>query len=178
MTPSQTTFTYNAPFSTAVRRVKKLSLFSCGCALAACPVILGLDAQTTATAKLSIAASLASFGIFTTGLLHWFTSPYIHKFTYYPKENAADVVTLNFLGRPLPHRIFLNEVQEADSIHPLSTFAVNNKMYYIDADNFTDKALLSKLAPQATAAHLQAVTDETLTNTFRDNDGWKKSKKT
>ena len=49
--------------------LQKLSLFSCACAVVAGPIILGLDASTTLTAKLSICGTLASFGIFTTGLV-------------------------------------------------------------------------------------------------------------
>ena len=51
-------------------RPQKLSLFSCACALGAAPIILGLDAGgMSLTAKTSIAATLASFGLFTTGLV-------------------------------------------------------------------------------------------------------------
>lgn len=56
-----------------LHRLQKLSLFSCACALAAGPVIFGLDASSTLTAKASIAGTLATFGVFTTGLLQWFT---------------------------------------------------------------------------------------------------------
>ena len=49
--------------------LQKLSLFSCACAVCAGPIILGLDATTTLTAKASITATLASFGMFTTGLV-------------------------------------------------------------------------------------------------------------
>lgn len=56
---------YNAPFAPAVKKVKRLSLFSCACALAAGPVMLSLDGPTMATA--SVASTLGGFGIFTTG---------------------------------------------------------------------------------------------------------------
>lgn len=50
--------------------LQNLSLFSCACALAAGPIILGLDAAaTTTTAKVSVVATLATFGVFTTGLV-------------------------------------------------------------------------------------------------------------
>lgn len=47
LTDDKQSLIYEGPFAGAVRRVKKLSLFSCGCALAAGPIILGLDAQNT-----------------------------------------------------------------------------------------------------------------------------------
>jgi hypothetical protein len=49
--------------------MQKLSLFSCMCALGAGPIILGLDTGTSITAKASIVATLAAFGVFTTGLV-------------------------------------------------------------------------------------------------------------
>lgn len=49
---------------------QNLSLFSCACAVAAGPIILGLDTSgATLMAKGSIVATLASFGVFTTGLV-------------------------------------------------------------------------------------------------------------
>jgi hypothetical protein len=48
---------------------QKLSLFSCLCAVSAGPIILGLDATTTYTAKMSIVGTLSAFGAFTTGLV-------------------------------------------------------------------------------------------------------------
>lgn len=141
-------YIYEAPFSVAVRRVKKLSLFSCACAVAAGPVILGLDGgPTTLTAKLSIAGTLTSFGVFTTGLLHWFTHPYVHKLVHDPKENTIDIDVLDLLGRSRTRHIRVADVKEADSVHPLSSFAADGHVFYLDKDHFKDKTLLEKLVP-------------------------------
>ncbi|KAG7670022.1 hypothetical protein Ndes2526B_g06396 [Nannochloris sp. 'desiccata'] len=146
-------YIYEAPFSSAVRKVKRLSLFSCACAVAAGPVILGLDGgPTTLTAKLSIAGTLTSFGVFTTGLLHWFTHPYIHKLVHNPKENTIDINVLDLLGRSRTRHIRIADVTEAQSVHPLSSFAVNKNVFYLDRDHFKDKELLEKLAPTPPAA--------------------------
>lgn len=146
--PQAGTFTYEAPFSTAVRRVKKLSLFSCLCAVGAGPIILGLDPSTSATAKVSIAGTLGSFGVFTTGLLHWFTSPYVHRLVYDPSTDSADVTTLDLLARPRRQHINVAEAREAETMHPLSSFSAGGKIYYVDADHFANKELLKRLVPQ------------------------------
>jgi len=149
-------YIYEAPFSSAVRKVKRLSLFSCACAVAAGPIILGLDGgPTTLTAKLSIAGTLTTFGVFTTGLLHWFTHPYIHKLVHNPKENTIDINVLDVLGRSRTRHINIADVTEAQSIHPLSSFAVNGKVFYVDRDHFKDrmrKELVEKLAPSPPVA--------------------------
>lgn len=108
---------------------------------------MGLDAGSTFTAKASIAGSLASFGIFTTGLLHWFTSPYTHKLVHHPETDSVEITTLDVLGRSRTQTIKLADVSESDSVHPLSSFAAGGKIYYLDRDYFMDKALLERLAP-------------------------------
>ncbi len=131
-----------------VRKVKRLSLFSCACAVAAGPIILGLDGgPSTLTAKLSVAGTLTSFGVFTTGLLHWFTHPYIHKLVHNPKESTIDIDVLDLLGRSHTRHIQIADVAEAQSVHPLSSFAVNGQVFYLDRDHFKDKQLLEILAP-------------------------------
>lgn len=150
--PSPTPYVYVAPFSSAVRKVKRLSLFSCACAVAAGPLIMGLDPSSTLTAKVSIAGTLTSFGLFTTGLLHWFTSPYVHRLVHKPDEEAVEVTTLDVLGRPRSAAVPLAAVHEADSVHPLSSFAAGGKIYYLDRDHFADKSLLERLAPSPPAA--------------------------
>ncbi|PRW59509.1 transmembrane mitochondrial [Chlorella sorokiniana] len=114
---------------------------------------MGLDAGITMTAKTSIVATLASFGVFTTGLLTWFTQPYVQRLRYDPTTDMVETTTLTLLARPRTDRFHLNEVTEADSVHPLTSFAARGRKYYVDAQNFPNKELLVKLVPQAAAAH-------------------------
>lgn len=115
--------------------------------MSACPLILYLDTGSSITAKASIAATLGGFGIFTTGLLHWFTSPYVHRLEHLPKEDTIKVNSLDMLGRRKQRNIPLTEVSEAQSVHPLSSFAAGGKLYYVDADRFQDKELLARMVP-------------------------------
>lgn len=156
-------FVYHAPFKTAVTRVKKLSLFSCACAVFGGPVILSLDAAATLSAKVSIAATLGGFGVFTTGLLHWFTKPYVHRLEYWQTGERVSLVSLNVLAVPQKIDFNLSEVQEPNTIHPLSTFAVRGRYYYIDGDNFGNDELFNKLAPHMKISdeHQAKQTDDT-----------------
>jgi len=109
------------------------------------------------TAKVSIAATLGGFGLFTTGLLHWFTSPYVHLLVHNPTDNSIDVKTLDVLGRSQWRHISLEDVQEAESVHPLSSFAAGRKIYYVDTDRFMDKQLLTRLAPSTSSDNAESV---------------------
>eukprot|EP00887_Chlorella_sp_A99_P006234 scaffold3.g6234.t1 len=153
---------YEAPFAGAVRRVKKLSLFSAGCAVAAGPIILGLDQQTALNAKLSIAVTLTSFGVVsgTSSVHNWpsaeFTQPYVQRMVYHPDQQQLDITSLTLFARSKTLRCHLVEVREADSVHPLTNFEVNGRRFYVDPQNFPYKArgmdLLSQIVPQAAAA--------------------------
>jgi hypothetical protein len=87
--------------------------------------MFGLDAGSTFTAKASIAGTLATFGVFTTGLLQWFTAQYGQQLTYGPETDTVEVVTLNLLAQPRKQRFHIAEVQQVDSVHPLSSFKVS-----------------------------------------------------
>ncbi|GAB4822182.1 hypothetical protein N2152v2_009228 [Parachlorella kessleri] len=86
----------------------------------------------------------------------------IQHLTYQPKTQAVEVITLNLIAKPRKYRFHLAEVQPADTVHPLSSFMVNGKVFYLDADNFGDKQLLAKLAPQQAAAHVVEAAEEKL----------------
>lgn len=146
-------YTYEGPFSSAVKKVKHLSLFSCFVTLSSCPVMLLLDpaslvegaVATSMTARMSLAATLSTFGMGTTGLLHWFTYPYIHRMKY--DGTALDIETATFLARKTVHRILLQEIEAGapGSMHPLSTFRASGKIFYVDKDYVFDRELLSLL---------------------------------
>ncbi|BDA40457.1 Uncharacterized protein C1834.10c [Coccomyxa sp. Obi] len=145
--------TYEGPLKQAVLSLKKLSLFSCAATFAMSPVMLLFDTSATSLgAKASIAVTLCSFGIFTTGLLHWFTSPYVRRLVYDRKSETLEIETLSVFARPQITRTHLSEIAYPDTIRPQVTFAVKRKFFYLDADRFPDKALLAALTPPEPSA--------------------------
>lgn len=125
---------------------------SCGAALASAPVIVflgeGLGAHaSTPLARLSIAGTLVSFGVFTTGLMHWFTSPYVQRLRYHPDTETVEIDALDLLGRMRTTAFPLSSIQEPDTVHPLASFKINGKCYFVDPDNFPDEQLLLRLVP-------------------------------
>jgi hypothetical protein len=149
-------YSYEGPFASTVRKVKALSLFSCACAVGGGPVVFALDSAASVSAKLSVAGTLAGFGVLTTGLCAWFVAPYVQRLTYDPAADVVEVETLTLLNRPRRARFAPAAARPADTLHPLSTFAVGGRYYFLDPQHFGDKALLARLAPGAAAAQLSA----------------------
>ena len=158
-TSPTTAFVYAGPFSNAVTKVKKLSVFSCVVTMSSVPIMLYLDpavlvdgaAATSMTARMSLAGSLSAFGVGTTGLLHYFVKPYVHSLTY-AGDGKVRVETLDFLARRRSTELALQDVDggAADSMHPLSTFRDrrDGKVYYVDRDFFHHDELLAVLDPK------------------------------
>ncbi|EFN54418.1 hypothetical protein CHLNCDRAFT_135778 [Chlorella variabilis] len=86
--------------------------------------------------------------------LTWFTQPYVTRLRYERGTGSVEASTLTLLGRPRTDRFQLGEVQEAASMHPLTSFQARGRRYYVDAEHFGDKALLARLQPAAAAAHV------------------------
>ncbi|KAI8109028.1 hypothetical protein M9435_005445 [Picochlorum sp. BPE23] len=161
--PSSTAvYEYHGPFSAAVTKVKKLSLFSCACAVGAGPVMLLLDGGTSLSAKMGLAGTLSAFGITTTGLLHWFTHPYVHKLSV-GGDRELKIETLNFFAKPVLNVVQLDSVEGGaeNSMHPLSTFMANKKVFYIDKDFFADKDVLDILDPPSEEEEEEEEVDDT-----------------
>lgn len=160
-TPSTTAdFSYVGPWSAAVLKVKKLSLFSCFVTISSVPIMIYLDpavlvegaAATSMTARMSLAGSLSAFGLGTTGLLNFFVKPYVHSLKYDGSGKVLEVETLDFFARKRLTELKLDDVEGGakDSMHPLSTFRDkrNGRVYYIDRDFFHHDELLDVLDPK------------------------------
>ena len=136
---------YVAPLSTTVHRLKRLSLFSCLLTTAAAPTLAATEAMPPA-ARAAAAAGIAGFGLFTTGLLHWFVGPYVHELTWRGggEEGAIELTTLDFLGAKRTRSLPLSRVAAPPegSVHPQATFSDSEtgRLYYVDVDNFVSVA--------------------------------------
>lgn len=104
--------------------MQKLSLFSCACAVGAGPVILGLDSGMGLPAKLSLTATLASFGVFTTGLLHWFVTPYVQRMEVNRATGDVTAEVLTLFGGSRQRTFNLADAQPTEGYNPLTTFQV------------------------------------------------------
>lgn len=142
---SSPVFTYHAPLSRTLLRLKRVSLFTCFGGVLSGPIIVALDTSTAMASKLGIGAIMALFGVFTTSLLHWFTSPYVHELQYDRVTEQFKTERLSFFTRPIHNTFPLSAVKYADSLRPQTTFSVEGELYYLDKDNFGDDELFKQL---------------------------------
>lgn len=59
------------------------------------------------------------------GLLHWFTSPYIHRMVYHRKTGMVDLESLTLLARPRRDIFHVTSVAYPQTIRPQATFTVS-----------------------------------------------------
>ena len=67
------------------------------------------------------------------GLLHWFTSPYIHRLTYHRKTGMVDVESLTILARPRHDSFHVTSVEYPKTLKPQSTFQVTPHTFSADS---------------------------------------------
>lgn len=79
-------------------RMQLASLVNTFVSISASPVILAYS-EASELARVAVAVSLVGFGLFTTGALHWFTSPYVHELRYTPGTGMLWMQTINLFGR-------------------------------------------------------------------------------
>lgn len=59
-----------------------------------------------------------------TGLLHWFTSPYVHRLVFDRTSETLDLETLSVLARQQRTRAHMSQVAYPDTLKPQVTFQV------------------------------------------------------
>jgi hypothetical protein len=132
---------YVGSMSHTLKKVKLLSITSCALSMLGAPVITFWTAPTLPLAvKTAVSIAMVLFGAGTTGLLHWFSSPYVHKLLWTPGSSEMEVHTLTWLATTSKHTIRLDSVGPAETQRPLVTFAADGKFYYVDGANFVTPA--------------------------------------
>ncbi|KAK9811076.1 hypothetical protein WJX73_000254 [Symbiochloris irregularis] len=161
--PAGNILVYEGPLSTTLRRLKKLSIFSCGFTLLGSPLIVQMgSAHSSLGGKVAIASMLCGFGIFTTGLLHWFVGPYVHHLNYRKGSKTVEVDTLNLLARPIHETLRLDDIRPPNTLRPQATFQAHGKIYYVDTDKIEDKKALQELSQhwQTEEEHAQSANEQ------------------
>lgn len=140
---------YYGPISDIIRKVKLLSLSTCCLSVSLGPVITFLTSpDLNVIVKGAVGATVIFISASTTGALHWFVSPYVHKLKWKPGSDSFDVEVLSWLATYLPRTIQFSDIKFPDTNRPYVTFEANGNYYFIDTERFQNKALLAKLTPK------------------------------
>ncbi|XP_065872357.1 uncharacterized protein [Euphorbia lathyris] len=140
---------YYGPISSTIKKVKLLSLSTCCLSVSLGPVITFMTStDTNVILKGAVASSVIFFSASTTGILHWFVSPYVHKLRWQPGSDSFEVEMMSWLATFIPKTIKFADVRPAETNRPYVTFKANGDFYFVDTEHCDNKALLAKLTPK------------------------------
>ncbi|KAL5733441.1 hypothetical protein ACOSQ2_033133 [Xanthoceras sorbifolium] len=140
---------YHGPISSTIKKVKLLSLSTCCLSVSLGPVITFMTSpDMNVILKGAVASTVIFLSATTTGALHWFVSPYIHKLKWQPGSDSFEVEMLSWLATSIPRTIKFADIRPPETNRPFMTFKANGSFYFVDADHCHNKALLARLTPQ------------------------------
>ncbi|XP_057784604.1 uncharacterized protein LOC131001962 isoform X2 [Salvia miltiorrhiza] len=141
-------FVYNGPLSNTIKKVKLLSLSTCCLSVSLGPIVTFMTSQdTNVILKGAVASSVIFLSASTTGALHWFVSPYVHKLRWQPGSDSFEVDMMSWLGTYITKTIMFADIRPPDTNRPYVSFKANGNFYYVDEERCDNKALLAKLNP-------------------------------
>lgn len=139
---------YNGPISNTIKKVKLLSLSTCCLSVSLGPIVTFMTSQdTNVILKGAVASSVIFLSASTTGALHWFVSPYVHRLRWQPGSDSFEVDMMSWLGTYITKTIMFADIRPPDTNRPYVSFKASGNFYYIDAEHLDNKALLAKLNP-------------------------------
>lgn len=137
---------YYGPISSTIKKVKLLSLTTCCLSVSLGPVFTFLASPQM---DVILKGAVSSFVIFcsasTTGVLHWFVSPYVHKLRWQPGSDSFEVEMITWLATFERRTIRFADIRPPETKRPYTTFQANGKIYFVDEEHFPNKALLARL---------------------------------
>eukprot|EP00941_MAST-03F_sp_MAST-3F-sp1_P000188 g188.t1 len=145
---------YQSAFDSGVKSLKAVSVTSCACTLLASPAIIAFgDDSLPIGARCFLAIALSSFGIFSTGVVHWITKPHISKLAITPNDSSdnsnkeddflLEVTTRSLFGFSKKQIFSAKELRpKGNTVHPFANFSTTNKdHFHIKIEDIKDEEL-------------------------------------
>ena len=130
---------YVGPFGGALKRVKILSVSSLVATTSSLPVMVYMQGSAQFSGRIGAVMTVGFFSLFTTSMLHWFSSPYICRLTTFQGKEEVEVETCSLLGRKKHRKFALGDVRAPEgSLRPLITFEVDGQPFYVDEKHLTE----------------------------------------
>ena len=107
--------------------------------------MLSLESSAAQTGKVGMIAAVGFFGLFTTSLLHWFSSPYVCSLRRRKGTCQVEVETCTLVGTAKRHVFDLKDIQSPESLRPLITFEALGSPFYLDKNQIEDEEFLRHL---------------------------------
>lgn len=137
---------YTAPLKGAVRAIKVFSLATATAAVFGGPVLIWLGNPSVPLSGRVIMSSLVMLvGISTTALLHWLVKGYVIQMYFDEETKTVKLYTLSVFGRKKLHQFNISEAGPPSSATAFSSFQACGKSYFLHAEVFKDRKVLSGL---------------------------------
>lgn len=137
---------YTGPLKGAVRAIKVFSLCTCVAAVVSAPIFIWLGkASVPLMGRILMTSLVTTFGVGTTGLLHWLLKGYVLQLHYNAQTQIVRVQTLSVIGRKKMTEFHISESGPPPKVSGFSSFQAKGKSYFLHTDVFKDKNLLSGL---------------------------------
>jgi hypothetical protein len=122
-----------------VRGVKMMSVSSCVVTSGAAPMLIMTQANPSPVV-VATAATFALFGLFTTTLVTWATSPYVQRMTLDESTKVMTVDTLNLIGARRTTSFSLDTVDPKAAqatMRPFVTFGLRDskRLFFVHTDD-------------------------------------------
>ena len=137
---------YTAPLKGAVRAIKIFSLTTATAAVLGGPILVWMGNQSVPLSGRVIMSSLVMLvGISTTALLHWLVKGYVIQMYFDEDTKTVQLYTLSMFGRKKLHQFNISEAGPPSSATAFSSFQARGKSYFLHAEVFKDRKVLSGL---------------------------------
>ena len=139
-------YEYEAPFWKPLKRVKLLSVSSLVATFTSVPVMLLMQSGTGFSGRIGAVMTVGFFSLFTTSMLHWFSSPYVCFLRHRKGSDQVEVETCSLLAQKKIRTFKLDQMELPDgSLRPLVTFEVEGTPFYIDEKHFSYQDVLDHI---------------------------------
>ena len=142
---------YTGALKGAVRALKVFSLTTAVLASFGGPVLVWLGKESVpVSARIALSSIVLLVSLSTTGILHWLLKGYITHLYYQPHTERVAALTLSFLARRARSEFPVDEMRPPSGLAGFSTFQAHGKGFFMHAETFPDKHLLSVLLDSQT----------------------------
>lgn len=132
---------YVGRLGSVIRGVKMMSVSSCLVTSGAAPLLVMTQANPSPVV-LATAATFAVFGVFTTSLVTWTTSPYVISMRFDAAAKRFSIDTFTLTGRTRTTLIDESQIEKKSqsqrvqsSMRPFVTFGADKRLFFVHADD-------------------------------------------
>lgn len=140
------TLVYTAPFTTAVRTIKLVSVTSSISMLMATPLLIAYgDSSVSLITRTTACSAILMFSLGTTAMLHWCAKIYVTRMFYDATREIITAETLSLFARRKRRVFHVSDAGPPKKMLSFATFQAKNRNYFLHTELLQERGLLPKL---------------------------------